>query len=186
MTKLILHGGETGIPNDSNKNYYREIVKGLTSPKILLCYFSRPKEEWQKLFNQDKERFTNYTNRNDLTFILAVEENLLDQIKLSNVIYLRGGKTAKLQAVLSKIENLDSLIKEKVVVGSSAGFYVLSKYYLGDNGIVYNGLGILPIKAFAHYDDSKKYFFQKLKDCGEDLEVIALPETKYKVIKNRG
>ncbi len=48
MTKYILHGGETGIPNKHNEAFYQEWVKDFKSdftPTVLLVYFSRPLEE---------------------------------------------------------------------------------------------------------------------------------------------
>jgi hypothetical protein len=40
-------------------------------PTILLVYFSRPLEEWEKLEKQDKERFVKYTNSRSVNFIVA-------------------------------------------------------------------------------------------------------------------
>ena len=43
MTKFILHGGETGVPNEHNKAFYQEWVRDFNRekiPTILLIYFS--------------------------------------------------------------------------------------------------------------------------------------------------
>ncbi len=74
MTKYILHGGETGIPNKHNEKFYQEWVRSFYNnkvPTILLVYFSRPNETWNELERSDKERFAKYTNNRAVKFIIA-------------------------------------------------------------------------------------------------------------------
>ena len=167
------------MPCEENENFYREIVKDLTNPTILLCYFARERFDWPRLYQQDQDYFKDYTGRDDLNFISAEKADFVGQINQADVIYLRGGDTEKLKAVVSKIENFDQLIKDKVVMGSSAGFYVLAKYYFSRERGVESGLGILPVKAIAHYDPKKNY--DAIKKHGEDLEIVAVPEAEYVV-----
>ena len=76
------------------------------------------------------------------------------------------------------------LITAKVYAGSSAGMYLVSKYYWStDRKRVEQGLGILPIKAFAHWALNKKNYLMKLRKYKENLPIYKVPETKFIVIK---
>ncbi|MEO6508631.1 MAG: hypothetical protein ABIO02_01640, partial [Patescibacteria group bacterium] len=85
---------------------------------------------------------------------------------------------------LSKIPDFKELIENKVVVGSSAGAYVLSKYFYS-NGLkqIYNGMGILPIKVIAHYSRELEGVYNEIEEYKEELPVYTLPETEYTVIE---
>lgn len=118
--------------------------------------------------------------------MLASEKTytLIDQIKSADVIYLRGGETEMLKEMLSKIKNLSELWQGKIVAASSAGVYVLSKYYYTNSkDDIYEGFGILPIKTFCHYAEEKSDKLEKLKKYGEDLKVYAIPEEKFFIIE---
>ena len=86
--------------------------------------------------------------------------------------------------VFKKIENLAKLFEGKIVGGSSAGAYVLSKYfYSNSRDSVHEGTGVLPIKCFAHYSDEKADKLKMLKEYGEDLKIYTIPETEFIVIE---
>ncbi len=184
MTTYILHGGSTRKDSDDNKRFFSETVSNLNSPiKILCVYFACNKDMWLKKFNQDKVNF-NHSQKKELIFTIA-DENvkiLVKQIKNTDVIYFRGGETKKLIAVMKNISNLKDLLQDKVVVGSSAGVYMLSKYY-ANNIEIGEGLGILPIKSIAHYSKKRFDLAKQLNDHKENLKVYKIPEEKFFVIE---
>ena len=185
MTKYILHGGATRQPSIHNDNYFKEILKDTDSPKILMVYFASAKEKWDELFNDDQNHFLEFAGDKKLNFVLAKDdiEILKKQIKDADIIYMRGGHyTKNLQLVLEKINNLSNLLQDKIIAGSSAGAYVLCKYYFSQNHGLNEGLGILPFKIIAHYSDKEKENLAKLKKTGDDLEIYKIPETEYIVI----
>lgn len=186
MTKYILHGGETSRQSLDNRKFFSEGANGLSDGATILCvYFAREKEKWPKMFEQDKLNFSSVAQTKSFNFVLANDEShvLIDQIKEADVIYIRGGDTEMLKEALSKVGDLHDLWKDKIISASSAGVYVLSKYYYSNSRDgIYKGFGILPIKTFCHYKEEKSDKLERLKKYGEDLKVYAIPEEKFFVI----
>lgn len=187
MTKYILHGGETGIPNEHNKAFYQEWVKGFSDdliPTILLVYFARKSEEWPTLEKQDKERFANYTNHRKVNFVIADSDpsKLRNQIKNSDVIYVRGGSSGDAITTLRPLKDeLPDLLNGKIYVGSSAGVMVVTHYSLSDGGYQRHGLGIIPLNAFVHWVKNSEKEFEIFKQNYEDngYEWLLIPETEF-------
>jgi hypothetical protein len=187
MTKYILHGGATSNKTIDNKKFFFEITNGLPDKVNVLCaYFSRPRKEWPKLFKQDKLNFSSASPQKAFNFMLADDKiyALIEQIKKADAIYFRGGNTELLKETLGKIKNLKELWNGKVIAGSSAGAYVLSKYYYSESKDIYGkGLGILPIKAFCHYTEEKSDKLKTFRERGENLQVYTIPEEKFYIIE---
>jgi peptidase E len=109
---------------------------------------------------------------------------LTGQIQTSDCIYIRGGVDEPLKNILSCLDSFGKLIKGKLVVGSSAGANILSKYYWRNSkNCIEEGLGILPIKVFCHYNETKKESFEQLKNHEEDLPVHTIPETEFIILE---
>lgn len=186
MTKYILHGGETGIINKHNEAFYREWVKDFNEdkiPSILLTYFSRPKEIWNKLKKSDKERFAKYTNNRKVNFIVASSgmEEFKKQLKEADVIYFRGGDPQKIIDTIKEIKNeLLPLLDGKVCAGSSAGVMFLSNYSSSSKDWK-KYLGLLPINSVVHYSEEMKEDLEGFKKSHPDnkKEWILLPETEF-------
>lgn len=187
MTKFILHGGYTSTPSIHNTNFFKEMVKGLSEPvKILNVYFAAEKGKWQELFEDDKNKFSSFNPGIKMEFTLASDDmdTLIGQIKSTDVVYIRGGRELLVYEIFRKIENLKELFDGKVVGGSSAGAYVLSKYfYSNSRDSIQEGTGVLPIKCFAHYSDEKADKLQMLKEYGEKLEIYTIPDTEFVAIE---
>ena len=188
MTKYILHGGETSRPSEDNKKFFFEMTNGLADPvKILCVYFSREKENWDRLFNQDKESFSSASPTKVLEFTRAEDDPKIfkEQLQDADVIYMRGGNTDKLIETLKPIENFGELIQNKVVSGSSAGACALSRYFHtgAADSKVREGLGILQIKTFVHYAEEKHKDLQDLEASGEELPIYKIPEEKFFIIE---
>lgn len=181
MTKYILHGGYTRESNEDNAGFYKEWTQGLNSRiKILLCFFAEFKE---KYFDEDKERLIAQSEIKDFQLEIARIENFEEQIENSDVIYFRGGSMTNLLGELRKFPNLENLFSGKVIVGSSAGAYALSKYYWNnDKNTLDDGLGILNIKCFCHYKNEDKKDLEKLLEYKENLPIITLPDYKWVTI----
>jgi peptidase E len=191
MTKYILHGGETGIPNKHNEEFYQEWVKDFKNefiPTILLVYFSRNIDEWEKAEKQDKERFAKYTNNRSVNFDVASInlETFQEQAKKADIIYIRGGSSETLMNILNPIKDkLLDILKNKVYAGSSAGVMVLSNYTRSINTKWKEGFSLLPINTFVHYSEelqSDWEFFNKNHQDNQ-YEWLLIPETQF-IIKN--
>ena len=187
MNKYILHGGMTGKPVRSNKDFFKEIIKGLGPKiKVLIIYFAREKKDYKWMFEQDKQNFQKNSPRKKIQFEIADKDSTIfkKQITKADAIYVRGGNTLPLLRQIKRTPDFAKLITAKVYAGSSAGMYLVSKYYWStDRKRVEQGLGILPIKAFAHWALNKKNYLMKLRKYKENLPIYKVPETKFIVIK---
>jgi peptidase E len=187
MTKYILHGGETGIPNKYNEAFYKEWVKDFKNdfiPTILLVYFSRPIEEWKNLEKQDKERFAKYTNNRLVNFIVSdIDLNIFqNQVKEADVVYIRGGSSEKLMDFLFPIKDkLLSMLDNKVYAGSSAGVMILSDFMKSTSTDWKKGFSLLPINSFVHFSEELRgdlEFFKK-NHLENQNEYLLIPETEF-------
>lgn len=184
MTKYILHCGYPNTDNELNRGFFNEISKGLPEEgSVLVIYFSRQDNEYEKLLEQDKQNILNNANGKKLEIILASKDDFINQIKESNAIYIRGGDTEQLLATLKVYPDFIEAIKNKVVAGSSAGAYVLAKYYYTHSkDMVREGLNILPIRLICHYNNSKE-LIDGFNQYSKEFELIILKDYEYKVIK---
>ena len=193
MTKFVLHGGGSKTWNEAEhqENYQtvtRVLTKGFQSPVIvLLVYFARLPEFWDEKFKEDEVNFSKEVIGLDCILEVADPDPKLfeEQVKKSDIIFVRGGNTKPLIEAIQRTLNFGQLIKDKVYFGSSAGAYLVSKYYYSnDRHQIEEGLGILPIKCFAHWDESQQKNLDELKNHGEVLPITLLREGEYKVINS--
>src|SRR3989344_1375729 len=184
MTKYILHGGDTFKNNNDNNNFFREMVLGLEGKiKILLNYFSREESEYEKLVKQDRQRLLRYSKNKDLEFQVAETERFEKQLRWADVMYMRGGSTERLMKKLRKVKNIERLFEGKVIAGSSAGAYALSRYYYDNNSkILRKGLRVLNIKCYCHCKPEDIKIIRKLIVSKEEIPLILLPNYKMFVI----
>lgn len=183
MTKYILHGGNSRDINPDNDGFFREMTLGSVGKTlVLLNYFSREDDEVEKLAEQDKQRFLQNSENKDLEFEIAHPDGLTDQLQRAFVMYMRGGETDWLTSKIKKTGNLEGLFRNKVIAGSSAGVYTLSKYYWGnDTAKIGEGIGVLNIKAFCHYSPKDREIVDKLLNYKESLPLFTLPNYKWTV-----
>lgn len=181
MTKYILHGGDTRKINPDNDSFFREItLGGKNKTLVLLNYFARQDSDVESLAEQDKKRFLQNRDDKNLEFEIAHPEQLANQLSRADVMYMRGGETNWLKEKLLRIPNLAELFKNKIIAGSSAGVYVLSKYYWGnDSNKLGNGLGIINLKTYCHYKSKDRNIINKLIAYEEKLPLLVLPNYKW-------
>ena len=154
--------------------------------KVLFIYFASDESKWENLLENDKENFkrARVVINFDCEIASSDSEKLVQQIKSSDCIYIRGGEDYTLIKILEDLENFGGLIKGETVIGSSLGAYALSKYfYSNSKDCIQKGLGILPIKIFCHYENTKKKQFKELKTYNGNLPVYTLPDTEFVVIE---
>ncbi len=194
MTKFILAGGAIHKAPDGGQTFIEELVKNINKkqPRILDCLFAQPKEVWQEKFEGDKEYFSKFIS--DFELELADEEKFVEQVKNSDVIYLRGGHTQQLFKLLTKNIDWINYLDGKTLAGTSAGAEVIAQHYhVLKSGRTGDGLGLLPIKFIPHWksDFSDEYTdkvidwdrtIEELKNYKEDLEILTLKEGEFKVL----
>ncbi len=95
MIKYILVGGYVHKAEDSGKAFCEELVRDYSHKKtikILDCMFARKKEDWQESIERDNMFFSKFISNFELE--LADPDKFTEQVRNSDVIYLRGGHTS--------------------------------------------------------------------------------------------
>ena len=192
MTKYILAGGYVHKAKDGGKAFCEELVRGFnqTKPvKILDCMFARPRDVWVTKLHEDKEFFSKHVSNFELD--LALPEKFIEQLKNSDVLFLRGGYTKVLMKMLSECGNWTKELYGKTVAGTSAGAEVLCRYYfICKTSRIGDGFNLLPVKFIPHWhSDSDEYLnfdwdkaLQELKNYKEELPIYTLAEGECKVV----
>ena len=156
MTKYILNSGGSRNYPDRAKKFFAELVKGLgNNPRLLICYFAQPREDWEKSFAGDKETLFNFFPAGVQSVLeMAFPDTFVEQIKNSDVVYIHGGDDHLVQYWLKQFD-IPKVWEGKVVAVSSASSNALSKHFWTcDWRMLKEGLGILPIKFLAHYESA--------------------------------
>lgn len=194
MTKFILHGGVMSPQSQSNKAFYEEMAEGIEKPKVLLVYFARESSEYDYLLNRDRDNFAWANPGKEFEFTIAESETFSEQIMNNDVLLIAGGDTERLFAAIKGTSvDMRELSKDKVIAGSSAGAYLISKWYYTNSGKeIRKGLGLINVAAWAHYraDRGNEYFVeddqiaqieQELKSKIDDGETALLHEQEFEV-----
>lgn len=195
MIKYILVGGYVHKAKDEGRAFCEELIKGIDKKpvKILDCMFARKKEDWQDGIDRDKIFFSKFIK--DFELELAVPDKFTEQVKNSDVIYLRGGYTSPLIELLNKDIGWLKELEGKVLAGTSAGADAIARYYcVLKTHRVGDGLGLLPIKFIPHWksdysDDEVRDIdwdeeLKKIKEYKEELPIYTLGEGEFVVINS--
>lgn len=194
MIKYILVGGYVNKAQDEGMAFCEELIKGIDKKpiKILDCMFACKKEDWQDSMNKDNVFLSKFIK--DFELELADPDKFTEQVKNSDIIYLRGGYTSPLMEALNKDKSWIKELDGKVLAGTSAGADAIAKYYtvlkthrIGD------GLGLLPVKFIPHWksdysDDEVRDInwdeeLEKLKSYKEDLPIYTLAGGEFVVFE---
>jgi peptidase E len=198
MTKYVLNSGGLRNQPERTKKFLAEIVEGLgKEPKILVCLFAQPREDWEIKFQQYYDGFFKLMPAGvKADFSLAMPDTFEDQVAESDIVYFHGGDDYLLKYWMSKFD-IPKLWQGKVVAGSSAGSdFLCQSHWSCDWRKCLDGLGILPIKFLPHFksdfgaDDPIRgpIDWQKgkkeLEEYGDkSLPVYALEEGEFVVMK---
>lgn len=199
MKKIILSGGFAGKAEDGGEAFCNEIIEDIPGKiRILECIFGMSEDLESGAMEKDMTFFRRNAPQAQLEFEMAKKETFSAQIKKADVIYFRGGDTDLLYKTLSEIEGWQTALKNKIVIGASAGAYILSDFYIKNVGIkpsLEKGFGLIAVKTVAHYrsdyrfkDDPESYgtYWDKVDELmgttREDLLSIKLREGEYKVL----
>ncbi|MBT3356105.1 hypothetical protein HN784_02400 [bacterium] len=156
MTKYILNSGNAKYYPEKEKASIKETLLGLGDDvKVLYCFFSQPREDWETKYEKYKKGFLRAADKNvRLTFKLAFPDTFEDQVKSSDVIWIAGGDDHLIKYWLEKFD-VPKIWDGKIVAASSAGSNALaSSFWTCDWRECMKGFGVLPIKFIAHFDSS--------------------------------
>lgn len=191
MTKYILHGGYTSETNELNQSYFAEMVRDVPDGgNMLLVYFASDEESVDHKFKKDSRRMHELAPDKKITFTKATEHDFVEQLKAADVIYIRGGDTQKLKTALDSYPEFVGLIQGKTVSGSSAGAYILSKYYFTNSlNRVMEGYGCAPVRVVCHYQSDIHPAPENVDPVAameaydNNLELVLLKDHEWKMIE---
>lgn len=192
MTKYILHGGYTSVENELNRTFYEEIVRDVPDGgTITLCYFASRDADNSRRFEEDSQHLTEQSHGKNFKFVIADEENFIEQLKQSNAVHMRGGSTPKLLGILNKYPDLKENLKDKTISGSSAGAYAVGSYSAfhddESGGKIRKGLGLLPFRVVCHYESKElppnPEALASLMEMEQELNLVLLKDFEWKVFR---
>ena len=186
MTKFVLEGGHSAEHSEYDPALFVEMTREFDSPvRIAECLFSRPEGEQEKAFANRREFYAKYIHT-PFEVRLAMKDNFLEVLAWANTMYFRGGTTNLLTSAMREFPEWHTMLDGKVIVGSSAGANMLSRYYNGlDEPGVRDGLGILPLKVMVHYRSNYVPGFdwekaeQDMLNTAPELPLIRLRESEF-------
>jgi len=197
--KVIFSGGFASKAEDGGAAFCNEIIEdGPSRIRILECIFGMSADLGLGAMEKDIALFKKKLPKAELEFEMARKDVFAEQIRKADVIHFRGGNTDLLYEALSQIEGWQSVLKNKILVGASAGAYILSDFYIKRTGIIPSlekGFGLISAKTVAHYrsgyafkdnpEDFEPYWDrvdQLMATTREDLLSVKLREGEYKVL----
>lgn len=190
MTKYILIWGHISKAPDGGKSFCEEMIKGIKNKpiKILDCMFASPENSWSEDIKKSHIFFSKHLN--DFELELADISSFTEQVRYSDIIFLRWWYVSSLLEILSKNKAWIKALDGKVLVGTSAGADVIAKYYYVLKTLrTGDGLWLLPIKFIPHrktevFDGIEQHIdfdkiIKELKDYKEDLPIVTLKEWEF-------
>jgi cyanophycinase-like exopeptidase len=181
MTKYILYGGGCDL-KPAKLSFLRELTLGFShTVHLLLVYFARPESEFVESTAIDQADIFNQSETDKIEFMTANIQDFAAQTDWADVVYFAGGDTQRLYQSLFNIPKLSTLIKDKVIAGSSAGVHVLAaQYYSKSSRAVDDGFGLLPLKILCHYDSkTDASIITTLSNQKKQLPLLALAEYQW-------
>lgn len=195
MTKYVVNsGGLRGNP-EKMAEFFTEVVDGLgDAPKVLMCFFAEPREDWEKSFESFKKYFESSLDENITpVFELAFPDEFEQQCKNADAIYIHGGDDYLLRYWMDKF-NVSVIWKDRTIGTNSASSSILAtSYWTCDWRQCFDGFGVLPIKFIPHFnsefgsDDPRgpidwQVAKDELAEYGDkSLPIYALEEAEYVV-----
>jgi peptidase E len=182
-SKIILHGGFRKGEIQENDKFFREMLKDTPHElNLLLVYFAEKVEKISDRIEQDKSQFNKNSSDKIINYKVATVGTFLNDVGWADVVYLHGGKTAKIMETLNNYSGLRELFSSKIIAGDSAGANALCAYYFSKNSQkIGQGLGILPIKLVPHFEKGKEDPFI---DFETGLETVLLSEYEMRIFES--
>jgi peptidase E len=191
MTTFVLHGGETTKPHPENDRFFRCFTEFVEKEevKILLCYFTKPEDDWETRMEAERKRIEAQTSKKVLLTIAKDPADLLEKMDAYDVLYVAGGNAEPIESMLPLLEGLKEKLEGKVYLGSSMGAFIVSSQYslsfpTNTSIEVHYGLGLLPISTLCHWNIEKlrEKKVAMLKEAAPQTPILTLDECKLTVL----
>lgn len=188
MPHFFLHGWCTWVDSKKNEQFFQTLCRYWKS--VLIFPFWLDNEEvW---YQEYKERFIKH-NPDKQLFIACAHHNteeLIEQIKHSDILFFSWGKPYKQFEVINTIDSFKELVDNKIIAWVSWGAIMWAQVYYSSNAEnLREGNGYIPIKIIAHRWSDKhpwKSWEEReklLDEYGEKLPIVKLSEQEYAEFK---
>lgn len=188
MTTFLLHGGATSKDLPGNDRFFAQFTELVKKDevKILLCYWSRNRDEWQKLIERDSAKIQKNTEKQVTFHVVEDESDLFSKIDDYDVLYVAGGDAELLEPHYESLGQLKKKLDGKIYAGSSMGAFLASESYVlsfdsQDSDTKHKGVGLLPIQTLCHWDIEEQKEM-KLNLLDGDKPIIVLNEGEFVTI----
>ncbi len=185
MTTYLLHGGGTSKDLPGNGRFFAQFTElvNRNEVKILLCYWSRNRDEWPKLTDRDTTKIKNNAIKQILFHVVEDLADRFSKIDDYDVLYVAGGDAEQLEPYYKDLSQLKEKLSGKVYAGSSMGTFLASESYVlsfdsQDSDNKHQGVGLLPIQTLCHWDVEVKKEM-KLNLLDSDKPIIVLNEGQF-------
>ena len=161
MTTYLLHGGAELHNRPGNPRFYKRILELVAGNevRILLCLWSRPKDQWEQRRKQLLELIQSETNKKVIVDTIDDPTSLQSTVPNYDAFFLAGGDAERLESYYPNLDNLKNIVQKKIYIGTSMGAFIVSNSYVFSYSAqkpgVQKGLGILPINTLCHWDIEK-------------------------------
>jgi len=185
MTSYVLHGGNTSHTSLDNDRFFSLFTSLVNKPtvRILLCYFARLPEDWEKKSQTDIQIIQRLSAKQTEFTIAQSAEHLLQQLPVHDVLFVAGGYAEYIEPLLPELQSLRDTIANKIYIGSSMGAFIAASQYVlspdaADTHTVHSGLGLLPINTLCHWnaETEKERKFELLEQNGSKNPILTLDE----------
>lgn len=185
---FILHGGNVSKKCDENDQFFQAFTNIEKDEITILCiYWAREKKKWKKVFERDSKLIKKFAGKKKLHLLLINDAKEFDkEIKKADVVYFGGGEVEPLKKEVTKIKKIREKLEDKIVVGSSAGAFLLCQYYVNsldsqNQSEAFEGLSFLPLGILCHYDVEEKQDekIALLEKANPSLHIITLDEGEF-------
>lgn len=191
MTTFLLHGGATSKDLPGNDLFFSQFTALVNKDdvKILLCYWSRKKDDWEKLTERDTFKIQKNTEKQVSFHVVEDIADLFSRIGDYDVLYVAGGDAERIEPYYQGLSQLGSKLSGKVYAGSSMGAFLASESYVlsfdsQDSDTQHKGVGLLPIQTLCHWDVEEKKEM-KLSLLDDNMPIIVLNEGEFVTIYSK-
>ncbi|MCB9813180.1 MAG: Type 1 glutamine amidotransferase-like domain-containing protein [Pseudomonadales bacterium] len=185
MTTFLLHGGATSKDLPENDRFFAKFTDLVEKDQVktLLCYWSRNRDEWQKLIERDSAKIQKNTEKQVTFHVVEDESDLFSKIDKYDVLYVAGGDAELLEPHYESLGELKKKLDGKIYAGSSMGAFLASESYVlsfdsQDSDTKHQGVGLLPIQTLCHWDVEEQKEM-KLSLLDSDKPIIVLNEGEF-------
>lgn len=179
MTTFFLDGGYG--EKIGGEAYQQQLAKFVDEPILYLGFalpdLKRRREKMTDLFTHSA-RFTN----KPFNYIISSEtaDKLAAELKQHSIWVIGGGLAKTYVKIFKQIFNLDQLLQNKIIFGSSAGAVMWAHwFYETDRDKLEPGLGIIPYNILVHYGPKYHSIKTNLEQQDPHHPILLLPEQHF-------